>query len=1110
MLPGLAGHLVSEAFLEAHLSTIRDADTARGVDRVYRDLLTWRRQSGALGPASSLHAMLQVGAAPLVAALGFDPPAEVEPSDRSLAATLRGGSRPTALLVASWGDRLDPLWRAAVTQAIVRAAPWCLLFNGTHLRAIDARRLFARRHVEFHLDRTLDDPPTFAACLAVMSARSSLHALVDASDRHASGVCRSLKDGVLTASADVLGALIRPHTTRHPLALDDTFEQALTIVYRIVFLLFAEARALVPVWHPVYRESYSVAALREAAERPDAAPGLWDALRAMARLAHAGCHAGDLHVTPFNGRLFAPTRTPLAERRDLDDGAARRAILALSTRPSADRAGREPIAYRDLGVEQLGAVYETLLDYVPRATPAVHASRRPSVTLTSGSGVRKATGTFYTPQPIAEYLVRRVLGPLVHDATPDRILQLRIVDPAMGSGAFLVAACRYLAGAYEAALIQTGGCQPSDLGDQDRAAIRRSIAERCLYGVDLNPMAVQLARLSLWLTTLAADRPLSFLDHRLAIGDSLLGAWVASLGRPPDRARRRPASARPELPLFDEPDFPGFHDALAAAVPVRFSLESTPNNTLEEVRAKERALAAMNGRDGALTRWKRIADLWCALWFQTADQAVPAAAFGALSDAILTGGGPLPAPTADSYLRRSEQIAAARRFFHWELEFPEAFFAADGSRLTSGGFDAVIGNPPWDMIRADAGARDLRGVARADVALLLRFTRDAGIYRAQSDGHANRYQLFVERACSLTRAGGRVGFVVPWGLATDRGSTSLRRLLLTRSDVDTLVGFDNRRGVFPIHRGVRFMLLTTTTGRATIAIACRLGLDDPAELESVGEEPPASSPWFTTRLTPAVLDRISGPDLAIPWVQTPMDLAIAERAAALFPPLGSPSGWAARFGRELNATDDRGSFIAPRDGLPIVEGKQIQPFAVDLASARHAIRPREARRLLPDGRYASPRLAYRDVAGATNRLTLIAALLPAGCVSTHTLFCLRAPLARRDQHYLCGLFNSFVVNFLVRLQVTLHVTTATVEGLPIPTREAAPGAVREVASLARVLARHHGDSGSPAFARLQARVALLYQLTPDEFAHVLSTFPLIPGEHRDAALRLFASRGYAS
>src|SRR5207249_9447410 len=143
--------------------------------------------------------------------------------------------------------------------------------------------------------------------------------------------------------------------------------------------------------------------------------------------------------------------------------AARRALIALSTRPAPDRAGRERIAYRDLGVEQLGAVYETLVDYEPRAN-------RTTVTLESGSGIRKATGTFYTPQPIADYLVRRTLAPLIRDAAPERILELRVVDPAMGSGAFLVAACRYLAAAYESALVRSGGCHAGDLGPSERSA----------------------------------------------------------------------------------------------------------------------------------------------------------------------------------------------------------------------------------------------------------------------------------------------------------------------------------------------------------------------------------------------------------------------------------------------------------------------------------------------------------------------------------------------------------------------------------------------------------------------------------------------------------------
>ena len=126
----------------------------------------------------------------------------------------------------------------------------------------------------------------------------------------------------------------------------------------------------------------------------------------------------------------------------------------------------------------------------------------------------------------------------------------------------------------------------------------------------------------------------------------------------------------------------------------------------------------------------------------------------------------------------------------------------------------MIGNPPWDMIRADAGAAEARARARLDTAPLVRFTRDAGVYTAQSDGHANRYQLFVERAIALTKPGGRFGLVLPSGLATDHGSAPLRRMLMSRCDVDAIVGLDNRRSVFPIHRSVRFVLVDGDAGLA--------------------------------------------------------------------------------------------------------------------------------------------------------------------------------------------------------------------------------------------------------------------------------------------------------
>ncbi len=917
MLPGFAGHLLSQEFLEQ--LPCPNAEALAHGERARRDLVTWRQRCLDLGPASSIRAIFDVGAAPLVAALGFDPPLDVRPVDSGVAATLCVASHRVALVTVGWGTPMDPLWRTAVREAQLRAAPWCLVFNGTHLRIVDAGRLYTRRYAQFDLDLAVDDDAAFAAFWRLVPAAAlggdpgvpttALHALVANSDRHGAAVCQALRKGVFDAACEMTAALFvrrraRPDASR----LNGAFEQSLTVVYRLLFLLFAEARGLLPTWHPIYRTSYSVDALSAFASSGGPARGLWSAMQAMARLAHAGCRAGDLRVTAFNGRLFAPAHTPLAERRHVDDDAARRAVLALSTRSAPGSGGRRRIGYRDLGVEQLGAVYEALLDYRPRLV----AGR---VELDAGSRLRKATGTFYTPQSIADYLVRHTLGPLVRDATPERILSLRVVDPAMGSGAFLVAACRYLATEYEQALARSGGCRAADIDEGERAAIRRTIAERCLYGVDLNPMAVQLARLSLWLATLAADRPLTFLDHRLQAGDSLVGAWLSNLGGLPFPRRRARAPAGPTL--FDEGDV---RAALAAALPLRFSLEREPGDTLERVRDKERALARLHRDDHVLQKWRRVADLWTASWF--APQGVPPPAFGTLTDLILRGHCALPARLASSCLSRAAALAAARRFFHWEIEFPEVFFGAAGERLPAPGFDAVIGNPPWDMMRADAGDTDERARAREESGRLVRFARDAGIYRTSSHGHPNRYQLFVERAIDLTRPDGRIGLVLPFGLAADHGSAPLRRRLFARCDVDALVGFDNRDGVFAIHRSMRFLLLTASAGQPTTSIACRFGERDPAVLERAAG--PAGANPRPLRLSVPLLRAISGDGLAIPDVRSPVDIAIVERTAALFPRLESPDGWNIRFGRELNATEDRRHFGPAGRGLPIVEGKQIR------------------------------------------------------------------------------------------------------------------------------------------------------------------------------------------
>ena len=294
--------------------------------------------------------------------------------------------------------------------------------------------------------------------------------------------------------------------------------------------------------------------------------------------------------------------------------------------------------------------------------------------------------------------------------------------------------------------------------------------------------------------------------------------------------------------------------------------------------------------------------------------------------------------------------------------------------------------------------------------------------------------------------------------------------------------------------------MTATKGGPTESISCRFGETDPAALEAAdANETRSADPWFSVRLTPSLLRHVSGPDLAIPNVRSPLDLAIVERAAFLFPPLGDPAGWNVRFGRELNATEDRDCFGPPGRGLRVVEGWQVEPFRINLTLSRSSVSAHDAEKRL-GRRHQRRRLAYRDVAGATNRVTLIAAVLPAGCVTTHTLFCLRTELPTRVQFFLCGVFNSLVVNYLARLWVGTHVTTSIVERLPVPVLETTDPAFHEISAAARLLAK---GSHPQRRARLEALVASLYRLTLDEFAHVLSTFPIVDQEDRDLALQMF-------
>ena len=1098
---GVRGRLIGAAFARDVLPALAAIDAA--VPSVQRAVERWSAQRHAqLGPAASIRSIVDIATIPLLTLLGYRvrERRDVGSSAHLVAETPDGA--PLAVVISSWACPLDTSWRGAVVAGVGTDARWSVCTNGIAWRIVDAQRTWARQFLEFDLDVVAHDADALAAFWSVARAQAMsgsnplLDRAVELSARHGVAVCRSLGAGVLEALTVIVQSLARAAPRgRRPTPLLPLFEQSLTVLYRVLFLLFAEARGLVPVWHPIYRDRYTIESIVTTLIGRGCYRGVWQALQAISRLAHAGCRAGELRVTAFNGRLFSPLHTPAAERGRIDDDTMGRAVLAVTTTTNGGQCGRARIAYRDLDVEQLGAVYEHVLDY--EAVRETADGQVPRIVLARTGDLRKASGTFYTPRSLTDYLVRRTLAPLVRGRTADEILRLRVLDPAMGSGAFLVSACRYLASAAEAALVRDGDWHAGDVTAEDRITLRRDVGQRCLFGADINPMAVQLGRLSLWLATLSGDRPLTFLDHHLVAGDSLVGATLDDVSRQPPGRRR--GVGRVPLPLFAHA---GINEVLQDVVATRERLATERDERVEVVRRKELTLAALQTDGAGLSRWKAVLDLWCACWFWDNGGAPHAALFRELADTLFGTGATLPGETSRAWLDRAAAIARDRRFLHWTLEFPEVFYDNAGCRRPDAGFDAIVGNPPWDMIRGDSGNAAQRTGRRVDAHQLVEFAHGSGIYAADARSHVNRYQLFVERALQLTKPGGRIGLVLPSGLAVDAGSAPLRRYLFERAGVDSILGLDNRAGIFPIHRSVRFVLVTATTGCSTERIACRFGVSDPDRLDAIDDVSAAAFPVGVTR---AFLSRVSGDDdLGIPALVTTSDLRILETITAHVPWLGSTAGWNVQFGRELNASDDRDAFVPATGDLAarvVVEGKQIEPFRVSLAGCRYELSRAAAARLRVPRR---PRLAYRDVASATNRLTLIAAMVPARAVTTHTLFCLKTPLAPEHQLVLCALLNSYVANYLIRLRVNTHVTATLMSRLPVPRVPEAHPAFARLATLARSLIESKvGVETRDEYAEVQGVAARLYGLTRPAFEHVLSTFPLVPEEVRSEALRWF-------
>ncbi|MDE0056271.1 MAG: N-6 DNA methylase [Gammaproteobacteria bacterium] len=631
------------------------------------------------------------------------------------------------------------------------------------------------------------------------------------------------------------------------LSTEGYFEELLRLVYRLVFVLTVEERDLLHAKdatesaRTLYADGYALRLLRDRAVRRSAHDrhgDLWE----MVRIVFRSLAVGEPRLgIPALAGLFAQDRCRHLDTAKLDNRTLLQAVFCLAW--LRDQSGLVRVNWRDMGPDELGYVYEGLLELVPQI---VENGR--SFTFAGGDEslghARKTTGSYYTPDELVQVLLGTALDPVIDrtvDANPDRsvdaLLDLAIVDPACGSGHFLLAAARRLAD--RVARVRTGSTPTPD----DYQSALRDVVRRCIYGVDQNPLAVEICKVGLWMESIDPGRPLTFLESHIRRGNALIGtnselmgdripdtAWVALEGD--DKKIVRALKKRNKDDISGEPRLQfergGGDDTLSADIR---TVERAPDTDAASLADKERRWSALLASE-SYEHEKLVADAWCAafLW--------PKAEVGADFEAAPTTvtwralrerEGPAP----KRLVATTRRIAADYGFFHWELAFPHVF--------ERGGFDVVLGNPPWERVKlqeqeffakrepsiatapnAAARKKMIAALPVTDGLLWMdwrratriaqgqsHFVRQSGRYPLCGKGDINTYALFAEHNWRVMASGGCAGFIVPGGIVTDDTTKDYFQALLDSNAIANVHHFENESQIFKgLHHAYRFVLLT--------------------------------------------------------------------------------------------------------------------------------------------------------------------------------------------------------------------------------------------------------------------------------------------------------------
>jgi hypothetical protein len=661
-----------------------------------------------------------------------------------------------------------------------------------------------------------------------------------------------------------------------PKALRDAL---LRMVYRLLFVFVAEDRSALldpdagEAQRDAYERYFSSARLRQRARRRQgtAHGDQYEALRIV--LDALGTEDGRPELgLPGLGGLFSHTDADVPlDGLKLSNEALLTAVRHLA-QVRDPRAGRwRAVDYRHLDAEELGSVYESLLELEPKHS----ASDRSFELIEVAGNSRKTTGSYYTPSSLIECLLDTTLDPVIDDAVArgtahaaaigqsdatnaivDELLSLTVCDPACGSGHFLVASARRIA--KRVASVREHNPEPSE--DAVRHALHEVIA-RCIYGVDLNPMAVELAKVSLWLEALEPGKPLGFLDAHVKHGNGLIGATPKLLadGVPDDAfkpiegddkkyaaalVKRNKAQRRGQDELLFETDALPSNDEYAAALA---RITAAPADSLKQVRAQESAYRSYT-ESTTYVQDLHAADSWCAAFVWPKHEGAPEAPTDQLFRALR---GRNQASVPDATHREILRLRNQYLFFHWHLEFPQVFAVPESGLGFPpgpgwlGGFDAVVGNPPWESVNfpeteffavrsPEIAATDNTAARKKKIAALKdnpdtiplykefttakrrvygesHFLRTSGRHPLTGQGNLNLYALFTENDRALTSLAGRTGVIIPTGIATDARTQYFFKDLVASQSLAALFDFENRSGLFPaVDSRMKFCILSMT------------------------------------------------------------------------------------------------------------------------------------------------------------------------------------------------------------------------------------------------------------------------------------------------------------